>query len=139
MKTFAHWIAAGLLALGTGLAVAAEVLLGPGDVVRLSVYGSPDLSVETRVSEGGAVQMVHASWIQPKPRVVREAADSSPALASSTCPVGVVSPARSALMWRNSSRSMPAAAARSSISVSCAIAACGTPKPRKAPAGVSLV
>ena len=58
MKTLRHWIAAALLLLGAGLAnlaAAAEVLLGPGDVVRLSVYGSPDLSVETRVSEGGAI------------------------------------------------------------------------------------
>jgi polysaccharide export outer membrane protein len=42
-----------VLAMTVGLAAAAEVLLGPGDVVRLSVYGSPDLSVETRVSESG--------------------------------------------------------------------------------------
>ena len=34
---------------------------------------------------------------------------------------------------------MPSAAARSSISVSWAIAACGTPKPRKAPDGATLV
>ena len=62
-----------------------------------------------------------------------------PALASSIWPLWVLSPARSALMWRKSSRSMPEASARSSISVSWAMAACGTPKPRKAPAGVSLV
>lgn len=58
MKRCRQWIAALLLALGAGVAGfawAAEVLLGPGDVVRLSVYGSPDLSVETRVSEGGAI------------------------------------------------------------------------------------
>ena len=55
MKAFAHWIAATVLVLGAGMAGAAEVLLGPGDVVRLSVYGSPDLSVETRVSESGTI------------------------------------------------------------------------------------
>ena len=55
MKPLAHWMAAAVLALGAGVASAAEVLLGPGDVVRLSVYGSPDLSIETRVSESGAI------------------------------------------------------------------------------------
>lgn len=55
MKPLGHSIAAAVLALGAGIACAAEVLLGPGDVVRLSVYGSPDLSVETRVSESGAI------------------------------------------------------------------------------------
>jgi polysaccharide export outer membrane protein len=48
-------MAAAVLAVGAGVAGAAEVLLGPGDVVRLSVYGSPDLSIETRVSESGAI------------------------------------------------------------------------------------
>lgn len=59
MTSLRHWIAAAVLVLGAGFAAgfatAAEVLLGPGDVVRLSVYGSPDLSVETRVSEGGTI------------------------------------------------------------------------------------
>jgi polysaccharide export outer membrane protein len=55
MKSLGHWIAAAVLVCSAGLAGAAEVLLGPGDVVRLSVYGSPDLSVETRVSESGAI------------------------------------------------------------------------------------
>ena len=41
--------------MGMGVAGAAEVLLGPGDVVKLSVYGSPDLSLETRVSESGNI------------------------------------------------------------------------------------
>jgi len=48
-------MAAAVLAVGAGVTGAAEVLLGPGDVVRLSVYGSPDLSIETRVSESGAI------------------------------------------------------------------------------------
>lgn len=55
MKPLAHWMAAAVLAVGAGVAGAAEVLLGPGDVVRLSVYGSPDLSIETRISESGAI------------------------------------------------------------------------------------
>ena len=48
-------------------------------------------------------------------------------------PVAVVSPSRSAFRARNSRRSRPAASARRSISASPAMAACGTPKPRKAP------
>ena len=33
----------------------AEYRLGPGDVIRVQVFQNPDLSVETRVSESGAV------------------------------------------------------------------------------------
>jgi len=55
MKRCTQWIVGIVFMLGAGLAGAAEVLLGPGDVVRLSVYGSPDLAVETRVSEGGSI------------------------------------------------------------------------------------
>jgi polysaccharide export outer membrane protein len=55
MKRLVHWLMAALLALTAGIAGAAEVLLGPGDVVRLSVYGSPDLALETRVSETGMI------------------------------------------------------------------------------------
>ena len=61
--------------------------LGPG----LYLVGLDFHVAFLRVSEGGAVQMVHASWIQPKPRVVREAADSSPALASKYRVVGKLS------------------------------------------------
>ena len=60
MKRFGKWIAAALLACsasmsGGAAAAPAEMPLGPGDVVRVSVYGSPDLSLETRVSETGAI------------------------------------------------------------------------------------
>jgi len=58
MKRFAKWMANAALVMAagaTGAAGAADVLLGPGDVVKLSVYGSPDLSLETRVSEGGNI------------------------------------------------------------------------------------
>ncbi|MFL6675988.1 MAG: polysaccharide export protein EpsE [Massilia sp.] len=55
MKRFVLWMMAAALAMSVQVAGAAEVLLGPGDVVKLSVYGSPDLSVETRVSESGQI------------------------------------------------------------------------------------
>ncbi|MFL6676669.1 MAG: polysaccharide export protein EpsE [Massilia sp.] len=55
MKRFVLWMMAAVLAMSVQVAGAAEVLLGPGDVVKLSVYGSPDLSVETRVSESGQI------------------------------------------------------------------------------------
>jgi polysaccharide export outer membrane protein len=46
---------AATLALAAGFSSAADVVLGPGDVVRASVYGSPDLATETRVSEAGTM------------------------------------------------------------------------------------
>ena len=64
---------------------------------------------------------------------------ASPAEWVSTWPVAVVSPTRSALRWRNSRRSIASRSASSSIIASWAMAAWGTPKPRKAPAGGPLV
>jgi polysaccharide export outer membrane protein len=55
MKRLVIWMIGAVLAMTVGAAGAAELRLGPGDVVKLSVYGSPDLSVETRVSEGGSI------------------------------------------------------------------------------------
>jgi polysaccharide export outer membrane protein len=55
MKRLVHWMIAATLALAAGFTGAAEVVLGPGDVVKASVYGSPDLAIETRVSEGGSM------------------------------------------------------------------------------------
>jgi polysaccharide export outer membrane protein len=37
------------------MASAAEVLLGAGDVLKVSVYGNPDLTLETRVNDSGAI------------------------------------------------------------------------------------
>ncbi|WP_445233518.1 polysaccharide export protein EpsE [Duganella rhizosphaerae] len=56
MKRLIGWTMGLLLALGVvGGAMAADMLLGPGDAIKVSVYGSPDLGLETRVSESGAI------------------------------------------------------------------------------------
>lgn len=38
-----------------GLAQAEEVLLGPSDVLKISVYNNPDLTLETRISQAGTI------------------------------------------------------------------------------------
>jgi polysaccharide export outer membrane protein len=55
MLRLRHWMMTTALLLSVGVAGAAEVLLGPGDVVRIGIYGNPDLGVETRVSEAGTI------------------------------------------------------------------------------------
>jgi len=55
MKQLVKWMIAATLALAAGFTSAAEVVLGPGDVVKATVYGSPDLATETRVSEAGSM------------------------------------------------------------------------------------
>lgn len=56
MKRLLHAALALMLLLTMGVAAAAADLpLGPGDVVKVSVYGSPDLTLETRVSENGNI------------------------------------------------------------------------------------
>jgi polysaccharide export outer membrane protein len=56
MKKLTMWVMAVLMGLLTmGWANAQEATLGVGDVVKISVYGSPDLNTETRVSETGHI------------------------------------------------------------------------------------
>lgn len=55
MLRWRYWMVTAALLLSVGVAGAAEVLLGPGDVVRIAVYGNPDMGVETRVSEAGTI------------------------------------------------------------------------------------
>jgi polysaccharide export outer membrane protein len=43
------------LAFGAGSALAADVLIGPGDVLKVTVFNNPELATETRVSESGAI------------------------------------------------------------------------------------
>lgn len=53
MKKITQLAIAFVLSIGTALA--ADVQLGAGDVVKISVYGNPDLSLETRISEAGRI------------------------------------------------------------------------------------
>jgi polysaccharide export outer membrane protein len=55
MKRYAMWLVGMVLALAMQMASAAEVLLGAGDVLKVSVYGNPDLTLETRVNDSGAI------------------------------------------------------------------------------------
>jgi polysaccharide export outer membrane protein len=55
MKLFAKWLVALFLVTLFGSAWAADAVLGPGDVLKVSVYGSPDMTTETRVSDAGAI------------------------------------------------------------------------------------
>jgi polysaccharide export outer membrane protein len=53
MKRIVMWVLAGLMTFAMGWANAADATLGAGDVVRISVYGNPDLNVETRIAQSG--------------------------------------------------------------------------------------
>jgi len=57
MKRLLFGMVGAVLAWSIGSAYADELVLGGGDVVKISVYGNPDLAVETRVSESGYVTM----------------------------------------------------------------------------------
>lgn len=55
MKQLTGLVIAAALMLNVCVASAAILVLGPGDVVRASVYGSPDLAIETRISDSGTM------------------------------------------------------------------------------------
>lgn len=55
MKRLILLMMTSLLALMAGATHAADVVLGAGDVLKISVYGNPDLGTETRVSESGDI------------------------------------------------------------------------------------
>ncbi|WP_245932679.1 polysaccharide export protein EpsE [Aquabacterium olei] len=58
MREIARWLVAATL-LGSGLAAQAapqaDYVLGVGDLVRVTVYQNPDLTLETRINEGGTI------------------------------------------------------------------------------------
>lgn len=58
MKKLILWLAmagAMLMALAGRPAGAADIVLGSGDVLKIAVYGSPDLALETRVGDSGMI------------------------------------------------------------------------------------
>lgn len=55
MKKIAFWLMALMIVLNGNIVVAADILLGPGDVIKVSVFGSPDLTLEARVSQTGSI------------------------------------------------------------------------------------
>jgi len=58
MSKIRNWLAALLVCVAPLLASAqstGEYLLGPGDVIRITVFQNQDLTTETRVSESGAI------------------------------------------------------------------------------------
>jgi polysaccharide export outer membrane protein len=55
MKRFFHVVLAVMLLCASGAAGADDLPLGAGDVIRITVYGSPDLTLETRVGDAGSI------------------------------------------------------------------------------------
>jgi len=55
MKRITGLVIAAVLTLNVCVATAAALVLGPGDVIKASVYGSPDLAIETRISDSGTL------------------------------------------------------------------------------------
>jgi polysaccharide export outer membrane protein len=59
-KILEHWLVVFFLVAQMGMSWAQEkagtdITIGPGDLVRIGVFQNPDLSLETRVSESGAI------------------------------------------------------------------------------------
>ncbi|MYM41669.1 polysaccharide export protein EpsE [Duganella qianjiadongensis] len=55
MKQLTKWLALLAVLLMFSNAQAADAVLGPGDILKISVYGNPDLATETRVSDAGTI------------------------------------------------------------------------------------
>jgi polysaccharide export outer membrane protein len=53
-----------VVALASVAAQAAGYLLGPGDVVRISIYGQPDLSTEAQITDRGTITFPLISEVQ---------------------------------------------------------------------------
>lgn len=55
MKKIKAWLFAACTICAAGAAFAGDMLLGPGDALRISVFNNPDLTLETKVSEDGKI------------------------------------------------------------------------------------
>jgi len=73
MKRLLMWMVALAFALGAGFAQAADLTLGPGDVVKASVFGNPDMATETRISEAGKMTFPLLGEVQVAGMTVQQA------------------------------------------------------------------
>jgi len=55
MKRLVNWMMAAFLICLAFNARSEDLPLGPSDVIKISVYGVPDLALETRISEAGVI------------------------------------------------------------------------------------
>jgi polysaccharide export outer membrane protein len=55
MNKLYAWLAALLMAACAGAALADDVPLGPGDVIKVAVFGNADLGLETKISDAGTI------------------------------------------------------------------------------------
>jgi len=57
MRMWARWVMVGFMALACGWSMAAsgDYVLGAGDQIKITVYQNPDLSMDTRITEGGSI------------------------------------------------------------------------------------
>jgi polysaccharide export outer membrane protein len=62
-----------LLCAGAGVALAQEASLGPGDIVRISVYGQGDLDTVARISSDGTIAVPLLGTVTVAGLTVREA------------------------------------------------------------------
>lgn len=77
MTWMKHWLrsllAVVLMISGLAHAVDSDYVLGPGDVLRVAVFQSPDLTVDTRISEGGGITFPLLGTVKIGGLSVREA------------------------------------------------------------------
>lgn len=55
MKLFLRILAAAILCSGATASLAADAVLSPGDVLKVSVFGNPDLSMEAKIDDEGDI------------------------------------------------------------------------------------
>lgn len=55
MKRFIKFVASAALVLSAASSSAADVALGRGDVLKITVFGSPELNLETKIAETGKI------------------------------------------------------------------------------------
>lgn len=77
MKWMKHWLRAlfamCLMVAGLAHAVESDYVLGPGDVININVFQSPEMAVQTRVSDSGSITYPLLGSVKIGGLTVREA------------------------------------------------------------------
>ncbi len=69
MKTISIflWLPLLLLTLSASAVGADDILVGPGDELKITVYGNPDLDTETKVSKSGNITFPLVGEVNKRP------------------------------------------------------------------------